>query len=207
LQRDNKDAIAAIIRKVALYARVSKDMCAVCEKAERGHAKLDHQFKGQDPEVQLQPLRKMCADRGWLITKEYVDKGWGGAKDSRPELDRLMVDVKHGHQDFDAVVVWKFDRFSRHAAFHLQAFETMQECKTAYISLTEPIDTGTHYGKFILTVLAGIAELERGVTVERIGAGMRKQGAKRPGPKIGEQGPSRTTLWRRSQQSGPLPAN
>jgi hypothetical protein len=43
-----------------------------------------------------------------------------------------------------------------------------------------------------------VAELERSLIIERIKAGFKKKGAKKPGPKIGADGPSRTTLWRRS---------
>lgn len=65
MQRNTKEALAAIIHQVALYARVSKDICATCGKSERLHgAGLGHDFKGQDPEAQLQPLRQMCASPG-----------------------------------------------------------------------------------------------------------------------------------------------
>ncbi len=210
MQRNNKETLAAVIRQVALYARVSKDICQVCGKSEKLHGALGHEFKGQDPEAQLQPLRQMCASRGWVITKEYVDKGWSGAKESRPELDQLMADAKSGRQDFDAVVVWKFDRFARSTKHLLSALESFQSDAIAFISLTESVDTSTLYGKLVFTILAAVAEFERSLIAERICAGMRKKGAKRPGPKIGEQGPSRTTLWRRAQQSAAvsaLPAN
>jgi DNA invertase Pin-like site-specific DNA recombinase len=215
MQRNSKETVAAVIRQVALYARVSKDICQVCGKSERLHpradldangetGRLDHAFKGQDPEAQLQPLRQMCASRGWVVTKEYVDKGWSGATESRPELDQLMADAKRGRQDFDAVVVWKFDRFARSTKHLLAALESFQSDGIAFISLTESVDTSTLYGKLVFTILGAVAEFERSLIAERICAGMRKRGAKRPGPKIGEQGPSRTTLWRRSQHSASI---
>jgi len=107
---------------VALYARVSKDICRTCGKAEARHnPTIDHDFKGQDPEAQLQPLREMCRMRGWTIVKEYIDEGWSGASESRPAFDELMAVIaatdpkKPDTRKFDGVVVWKFDRFFRSA--------------------------------------------------------------------------------------------
>jgi len=168
--------------RIALYARVSK-----------AHTH-------QDPEAQLQPLRAMCASRNWRITREYVDHGWSGAKESRPQLDRLMADARRGYEDFEAIAVWKFDRFARSTKHLLRALETFQSYGIGFISLTESIDTSTPYGKLIFTVLGAVAELERSLIAERIKNGMAKAGAKKPGPKISEHGPSRTTLWRREQR-------
>src|SRR6266849_1832549 len=92
--------------KTALYARVSTS------------------DKGQDPEVQLRELREYCERRGWTANGEYVDAGISGAKDSRPELNRLMADANR--RKFDAVVVWRFDRFARSVSHLLRALETFR---------------------------------------------------------------------------------
>ena len=49
---------------------------------------------------------------------EYVDVGISGAKEKRPELDRLLTDAHR--RSFDSVVVWRFDRFAR---WYLISFE------------------------------------------------------------------------------------
>lgn len=169
--------------KVVLYARVSK-----------AHTH-------QDPEAQLQPLRAMCASKGWEIVHEYVDHGWSGAKESRPALDELMADAEKGRRDFEAIACWKFDRFARSVKHLLRALETFQSLDIAFISLTEQVDTSTIMGKLVFTILGAVAEMERGLIAERIKNGMKKQGAKKPGPKIGAQGPSKTTIWRRNRAS------
>jgi DNA invertase Pin-like site-specific DNA recombinase len=165
---------------VALYARVSK-----------AHTH-------QDPEAQLQPLRAMCSARGWKVTREYVDCGWSGAKESRPALDELMADAQRGLRDFEAIICWKFDRFARSTKHLLRALETFQTLGIAFVSLTESVDTSTPYGKLVFTILGAVAELERSLIAERIKNGMKKQGAKKPGRKVGKSGPSRTTLWRQA---------
>jgi DNA invertase Pin-like site-specific DNA recombinase len=188
---------------VALYARVSKDICRTCGKAPTSHdATTGHEFKGQDPEAQLQPLREMCRMRGWTIAREYVDQGWSGAKESRPALDELMAAVESKACGFQGVVVWKFDRFFRSTQHMLRVLDTFQRKNLEFISLTEQIDTSTPVGTLVFTLLAAIAEFERSLIAERIRNGMKKAGAKKPGPKIGATGPSPTTLWRRAHARG-----
>jgi DNA invertase Pin-like site-specific DNA recombinase len=84
----------------------------------------------------------------------------------------------------------------------VNSLEKFQSLKIDFISFTEAIDTSTPYGKLVFTILGDVAELERSLIAERIRNGMKKLGAKKPGPKIGSGGPSRTTLWRRNRSQG-----
>src|ERR1700685_4454747 len=80
------------IAQVALYARVST-------------------LNNQDPEMQLAELRAYAERRGWQIVEEFTDQGVSGCKESRPALNKLMADACR--RRFDAVLVWKIDRFGR----------------------------------------------------------------------------------------------
>lgn len=144
--------------KVAAYARVSTN---------------NHH---QDPEVQLKDIREHCQRKGWELSQVYVDKGISGTKASRPELNRLMVDADM--KKFDAVIVWKFDRFARSSTHLLNSLERFRSIGIEFVSLTEGIDTSTVVGKMVFTVLGAVAEMERSVTVERIKAGLRHAKAK-----------------------------
>jgi DNA invertase Pin-like site-specific DNA recombinase len=132
--------------------------------------------QGQSPEMQVRELREYCERRGWQVSGEYVDAGISGAKDSRPELNRLMADAHR--RRFDAVVVWKFDRFARSVSHLLRALETFNALGVSFVSLTEQIDTGTPTGKMVFTVLGAVAELERSLIGERVRAGLRNARAK-----------------------------
>ncbi|MGA3293837.1 MAG: recombinase family protein [Candidatus Acidiferrales bacterium] len=131
---------------------------------------------GQDIGLQTRELRQFCEARGWQVAGEYLDEGISGAKDSRPELNRLMADASR--RRFDAVVVWKFDRFARSVSHLLRALETFNSLGIAFVSLSEQIDTTTPTGKMIFTVLGAVAELERSLIAERVRAGLRNARAK-----------------------------
>jgi DNA invertase Pin-like site-specific DNA recombinase len=143
--------------RVILYSRVSTN-------------------NGQDPEVQSREIREYCERRGWKLADEYVDVGISGAKERRPELDRLIVDAHR--RKFDVVIVWRFDRFARSVSHLLRALETFKALGIEFVSLSEQVDTTTPTGKMIFTVLGAVAELERSLIAERVRAGLRNARAK-----------------------------
>jgi len=157
-----RDSRAAVVR-AAMYARVSTAN------------------NGQDPTMQTRELREYCERRGWQIVGEYVDIGISGAKEKRPELDRLMADAHR--RRFDAVVVWKFDRFARSVSHLLRALENFQALGIEFVSLSENVDTSTPTGKMVFTVLGAVAELERSLIAERVRAGLRN--ARANGKRLG----------------------
>jgi DNA invertase Pin-like site-specific DNA recombinase len=149
--------------RVAIYARVST---------------LNH---GQDVNMQTRELRQFAAARGWQIAGEYIDAGVSGAKDSRPELNRLMADAHK--RRFDVVCVWRFDRFARSVSHLLRALETFKSLGIDFVSYSEQMDTSTPAGKMVFTVLGAVAELERSLIAERVRAGLRN--AKAKGKRLG----------------------
>lgn len=145
------------------------------------YARVSTANNGQDPRVQTRELQEYCQRRGWAVAGEYVDVGISGTKEKRPELDRLMADAHR--RRFDAVVVWKFDRFARSVSHLLRALETFKVQGIEFVSLSEQIDTSTPMGKMVFTILGSVAEMERSMIVERVKAGLRNARAK--GKKIG----------------------
>jgi len=140
------------------------------------YARVSTANNSQDPEVQLRELREYCQRRGWKLTGEYVDTGISGATEKRPQLDKLMADAHR--RRFDAVVVWKFDRFARSVSHLLRALETFKALGIEFVSLSEQVDTSTPTGRMIFTVLGAVAELERSLIAERVRAGLRNARAK-----------------------------
>jgi DNA invertase Pin-like site-specific DNA recombinase len=131
--------------------------------------------------MQLRELREFCERRGWPVAEEYVDVGISGSNEDRAELNRLMADAHR--RRFDAVVVWKFDRFARSVSHLLRALETFKALGIDFVSLSEQVDTSTPTGKMVFTVLGAVAELERSLIAERVRAGIRN--AKAKGKRLG----------------------
>ena len=146
--------------KAAIYARVST---------------LD-----QEPENQLQELRRYIDARGWT-GREYVDRGVSGAKDRRPALDQLLTDARR--RRFDVLVCWRLDRLGRNLKHLIILLDELQALGVAFVSLAEGIDATTPAGKLQMHILGAIAEFERERIRERVMAGLQR--ARAQGRRLG----------------------
>ncbi len=111
----------------------------------------------------------LIAHRGLDLHKVYSDRA-SGAKERRPGLDALMADARRGL--FAVVVVWRFDRFARSTKQLVLALEEFHTLGIDFISHQEALDTSTPMGKAMFTIIAAMAELERGIIRERVVAGL-----------------------------------
>jgi DNA invertase Pin-like site-specific DNA recombinase len=135
--------------RVAIYARVSTT--------------------DQTVDNQLLELRRYVEARQWSAT-EYVDVGVSGAKDRRPELDRLLADAKR--RKFDVLVCWRLDRLGRNLKHLVVLLDELQALGISFVSMNEGIDCTTPAGRLQLHVLAALAEFERGRIQERVKPGL-----------------------------------
>jgi DNA invertase Pin-like site-specific DNA recombinase len=142
--------------------------------------------KDQSCEMQLRDLRSYCAARGFDLVGEYIDAGQCGAKDSRPELNKLMDEARK--RQFDAIIVWRFDRFALSTKHLLLALEEFRSLGIQFISYQENIDTSSPLGHALFTIVSAVAQLERDLIRERVSAGIRN--AQANGKKLGR--PMRT---------------
>ena len=127
-------------RRVALYARNSV--------ARDAH-----------PAAQLDALRQLAAQRGWVIVGEYVDIGQSGSKDRRPELDKLMAHVHKG--GVNVVGVFRFDRFARSVRHLVVALDDFRSRGVDFVSVNDCIDrASTSTGRFTFAIIAAVTELE-----------------------------------------------
>lgn len=147
--------------KVAIYLRVSTS---------------DQTTLNQELE-----LKAYCERSKYEIVDIYKDEGISGSKTSRPELDRLLQDMRL--KKFEAIIVWKFDRLGRSTQHLLQVLEEMKNKEVRLIATSQNIDTFTPMGKFFFTILSGFAEMEREIIIERINLGLERR--KKQGLKLG----------------------
>jgi DNA invertase Pin-like site-specific DNA recombinase len=151
---------------VALYARVST-------------------HNGQNPEMQLRELREYASRRGWTIVAEYVEH-ISSAKERRPELEKLLADCRK--RRFDAVVVYRYDRFARSLRQLVNALDEFRALGIDFVSLHEGVDTSTPNGRLIFGIFASIAEFERELIRDRVRSGLAHARAK--GVSLGRPGRS-----------------
>jgi DNA invertase Pin-like site-specific DNA recombinase len=149
------------MKRAALYARVSTP--------------------DQHVETQLYDLRKLAAQRGFEIVREYCDRGVSGSKARRPGLDAMMTDARRG--EFSVLLVAAFDRVARSTKNFLEIVDELHELGVEFISAREAIDTSGPMGRMFITLIGSIAELEKSILVERIRAGMRR--ARMEGQRLG----------------------
>jgi DNA invertase Pin-like site-specific DNA recombinase len=131
---------------------------------------------GQSPQMQLDVLREYAARRGLAVVAEFVDQGVSGARDQRPELDRLMGGARQ--RAFDLVLVYRFDRFARSVRHLVTALDEFQALGVEFVSYSESLDTSTPMGRAMFSIVAALAELERDIIVERSVEGQRRARAR-----------------------------
>jgi len=139
---------------------------------------------GQSPEMQLVELREYAARRGWHVIGEYVDRG-SGVKESRPSLNRLMIDAKR--RKCDVIAVWKLDRFGRSLKHLVNSLAELESLGVSFISLHDNFDLSTPSGRLMFGIIAAMAEFERALIQERVRAGLanaKKKGRRLGRPKI-----------------------
>ena len=110
----------------------------------------------QNPARQQALLRKLGVD------EIFLDKASGKDTD-RPELQRMLTYVRKG----DTVIVESISRFARNTRDLLELVEQLTAKEVEFVSKKEAIDTTTPTGKFMLTVFAAVAELEREYILQR----------------------------------------
>ena len=96
------------------------------------------------------------------VDELYIDR-MSGKNTDRPELKKMMEFVRRG----DTVIVESISRFARNTKDLLELVEQLSVKGVEFVSQKESIDTTTPAGKFMLTVFAAVAELERDYLLQR----------------------------------------
>jgi DNA invertase Pin-like site-specific DNA recombinase len=124
--------------------------------------------RDQDPDFQIELMRKRgIPDRNIFIDHE------SGRSMKRPGLKKalIMLEERKGW----SLVVWKLNRLGRDTLGLIQLANDFLLAGINLVSLTEPIDTRTPFGRYFLTQMAGFAQLESDLIGERTRAGMARR--------------------------------
>lgn len=129
--------------KVAIYARVSSERQAEKELS---------------IPAQIKAIQQYCQNKGWVIVNEFIEKGKSAKTDDRPEFQKMIALAKRPNRPFDAVVVHKFDRFSRKRDDHVIYKALLNQFGVKLISVTEQTEAETPQDLLLEGMLEVISE-------------------------------------------------
>ena len=141
--------------------------CAIYTRVSTEHG-LDQEFNSLDAQYDAASAYiKSQAHAGWTsIRSRYDDGGYSGGSIDRPDLQRLLEDIR-AHR-IDVIVVYKVDRLTRSLADFAKLVELFDAHGVSFVSVTQQFNTTTSMGRLTLNVLLSFAQFEREVTSERI---------------------------------------
>ena len=144
------------MKKAVYYARVSTSL-----QEEKGTI-----------DSQKNELITQIKKDGNILTREYVDNGWSGARLDRPALDQLRKDIKT--DEFEVVYFYDTDRIARDVSYqNIIIAELLKYNKEIIIKGKNYIHNPEN--KFSLTVLGAVNELEKAKILERFMRGRREK--------------------------------
>jgi site-specific DNA recombinase len=141
--------------------------CAIYTRVSTEHG-LDQEFNSLDAQYEAASAYiKSQAHAGWtLIRSRYDDGGYSGGSTDRPDLQKLLDDIRA--RKIDVIVVYKVDRLTRSLADFAKLVELFDAHGVSFVSVTQQFNTTTSMGRLTLNVLLSFAQFEREVTSERI---------------------------------------
>jgi site-specific DNA recombinase len=141
--------------------------CAIYTRVSTEHG-LDQEFNSLDAQYEAASAYiKSQAHAGWtLVRSRYDDGGYSGGSTDRPDLQRLLEDIRT--RKIDVIVVYKVDRLTRSLADFAKLVELFDAHGVSFVSVTQQFNTTTSMGRLTLNVLLSFAQFEREVTSERI---------------------------------------
>lgn len=123
-------------------------------------------------ESQIHELKKQIEDDGNILIKEYVDNGYSGAKLDRPAMDMLRRDLKG--DVFDVIYFLDADRIARNSTYQDIIISEILRYKKEIVIKGRNLLYDAE-GKFKMTVLGAVSELERAKIIERSTRGKRER--------------------------------
>ena len=99
------------------------------------------------------------------LIEVIADEGLSAKNLNRPGMKRILAMSRN--KEIEALVVYKLDRAFRSTVDALEVTSELEKCGVGFHSINERLDTKSPLGKFFFTLIAGIAEMERGIIAER----------------------------------------
>src|ERR1017187_7152788 len=118
--------------------------CAIYTRVSTDHG-LDQEFNSLDAQYEAASAYiKSQAHAGWnLIRSRYDDGGYSGGSTDRPDLQRLLDDIRS--EKIDVIVVYKVDRLTRSLADFAKLVELFDTHGVSFVSVTQQFNTTTSF--------------------------------------------------------------
>lgn len=126
----------------------------------------------------LDSQREICEEQaerlGYSVVKIFREEGESAKTADRPELIKLLDYCKKNNKSIGSVLVYRFDRVARNTLDHLAIKSKLAESGIKLESASEPTDDSPS-GRFLETILAGVAQLDNEVRAEKAKIGLYKR--------------------------------
>ncbi|WP_187119057.1 recombinase family protein [Bacillus marasmi] len=136
---------------IGIYIRVSTQ-----EQAKEGYS----------IPAQKERLIAYCTALGWTDYKFYIDEGVSAKDLNRPELQKMLGDVKK--KLISTVLVYRLDRLTRRVKDLYTLLDDFKNNSCTFRSATEPYDTSSAMGKMFIGLVALLAQWEAENLSERV---------------------------------------
>ena len=124
-------------------------------------------IEGVSLDAQVDKIQTYAKLKDLDLVEIIRDEGLSGKDLARPGLQQLLEMVKG--KEADSIIVYKLDRLTRNTSDLLHLVEDVfKKGNTRFYSISEEIDTSTAMGKFFLTIMGAMAQMEREVISERV---------------------------------------
>jgi DNA invertase Pin-like site-specific DNA recombinase/TolA-binding protein len=138
--------------KAVIYARYSSD------------SQREESIEGQ-----LRECKAFAEKNDITILGSYIDRALSAKTDDRPEFQKMVADS--AKRMFDAVIVWKLDRFARNRYDSAHYKRLLDKNNTKVLSATEPISNDST-GILLESMLEGMAEYYSVELAEKVTRGL-----------------------------------
>ena len=144
-----------VVLRAGLYERVSTD-----EQSKYGFS----------IKTQIDALEEHCKENKMKIVDHYTDDGVSGGKAAfrRPQMSRLLEDVKSGKVDI--ILFTRLDRWFRNVKEYFKVQEILDTHGVEWRAIWEDYDTTTANGRMAITIFLAIHQNEREKGAERVTA-------------------------------------
>lgn len=134
-------------------------------------SKRNQDYDGVSLEVQSEGIKAYCKFKGFNLVAIYGDPFLSGKNiKDRPGINAVLTIADR--KKIDAIVVYKLDRFMRNTIELLDTCAFLEDRGVTFCSVNEEINTKNAIGKFFLTVLGALGQMEREQISERTKAAM-----------------------------------